>query len=251
MLRLALPGAAVAAAALVLAACSADTPTESQLASRAGARPGPAASSSDFTLYAVHGINGRDLGAAEALPVDVKVGDICALQGFTFRTIAGPLTLPAANYRVQVSLANADTPCSNAPVIDAEVPFAAGENVSLVAHLTAAGAPTASKFVNDLSRIPGRARIEARHTAQFGPVDVLIDRASAQAIAVPDLTTGNAAGTPIRPGEHTVALRASGTDVIAYDQTLTLKPFTAYFAYAVGTPANNTFEVLLQALPTR
>jgi len=37
------------------------------------------------TAYVVHGINGKDLGLAEALPVDVQVGDACALTGFQFR----------------------------------------------------------------------------------------------------------------------------------------------------------------------
>ncbi|MCK7482757.1 MAG: hypothetical protein M0C28_40785 [Candidatus Moduliflexus flocculans] len=47
----------------------------------------------------VHGINGKDLGLAEALPVDVQVGSTCLLPGFTFRTIAGPVKLAARPLR--------------------------------------------------------------------------------------------------------------------------------------------------------
>lgn len=51
-----------------------------------------------------------------------------------------------------IHLANSANPCGNAPVIGpAAIPLYAGENSTILAHLTASGAPTASKFVNNVT----------------------------------------------------------------------------------------------------
>jgi hypothetical protein len=93
-----------------------------------------------------HGIPGQDLGADPALPVDVLVNDsICLLEGFTFGEFAGPVELAPGTYNIKISLASTPA-CSNPPVIEADVPFDAGEDATVIAHLSEAGDPTASKF---------------------------------------------------------------------------------------------------------
>jgi hypothetical protein len=239
--------AALALSGALLGAACAEGPTEpgSDLAAALGR--GPAAATTAATIYVVHGINGTDLGASEALPVDVSLNGACALTGFTFRTITPAITLPAGSYDIQVRLADAGNPCTGPVAINAPgVVVPAGINASVVAHLTAAGAPTASVFVNDVSRVPGQSRLMARHTAQFGLVDILLDGTVAFA-GVPNGVQGTSG--PIRPGEHEVAIAVAGTSTRAFEATLELRPFTGYAAYAVGTPGNGTFEVLLQAIP--
>jgi hypothetical protein len=94
-----------------------------------------------------HGIPGQDLGADPALPVDVLVNDsICLLEGFTFGEFAGPVELDPGTYNIKISLASPSDACSNPPVIEADVPFDAGEDATVIAHLSEAGDPTASKF---------------------------------------------------------------------------------------------------------
>lgn len=59
------------------------------------------------------------------------------------------------------------------PVISATAQVPAGANVSLVAHLTAAGAPTITPFVNNVSKLSaGQAWLIVRHTAAAPAVDV-------------------------------------------------------------------------------
>jgi hypothetical protein len=198
------------------------------------------------TVYVVHGINGKDLGQPEALPVDVQVGDACALTDFRFRDIAGPISLPPGTYDVKVRLA-ATPACSGAVAISAPgLKLDGGANVSIVAHLAeaATATPTASVFANEVTIDFGRSRAIARHAANFGGVDVLVDGK----VAFADLTNGEQGTATLRPGHHTLAIAPAGSSTPVYEKDLILKPFVVYAAYAVGTPANGTFEVLLQTL---
>ena len=59
---------------------------------------------------------------------------------------------------------------------------------------------------------------------------------------------GDAPAVVAEPGQHEVAIAIADTDTRAFEANLVLRPFTLYAAYAVGTPANGTFEVILQTL---
>jgi hypothetical protein len=196
------------------------------------------------TVYVVHGINGADLGLDTALPVDVEVNGACALPGFRFRDIAGPLALPEGDYAINVRLA-AQPACSGTAVIqvpDLAVP--AGANLSIVAHLSAAGAPTASVFANDVDAASGSAKIAARHVAQFGAVDVGLDGAR----PFTGVTNGLGGTASVRTGRATVAVFPAGAADAALTQHVTLRGNELTVYYAVGTPANGTFELLEQRL---
>jgi hypothetical protein len=217
-------------------------------------RPNP----NNAFVYVIHGINGLDLGLPSAdLPVDVLANDaICLLQGFTFGAIAGPVELAPATYNLKISIANPSAPCSNAAVIEADVPFAAGEVSTVIAHLTEAGAPTASKFVNDISRLPVRmARLAVRHTAAAPTVDILVEtqvKGMTQSVLVEDLSNPNQAGplmVPARSYSATI-FPANSTTAVAGPIDFTLKSRKATFIYAVGTLANGTFGVIVHELPT-
>jgi hypothetical protein len=200
------------------------------------------------TVYVVHGIDGRDLGAAKELPVDVAVNGACLLNGFSFKSIAGPLSLTPGSYAIAISLANAAAPCSNPAVISATVPFAAGERASVVAHLSEGGAPTASKFENPVSYIfPA---VAARHTANFSAVDLIASRGRLSRTFA-GLTNGNQVAAHFFPGRVTLAIAPTGTTTTVFEATVPLQPFTAYLLYAVGTPANGTFDVIVQTIANR
>ncbi len=202
--------------------------------------PGPA------SIYVVHGINGTDLGAAEALPVDISVNGACLVQGFTFRTIAGPLALPAGDYDIEIfSPASAATPCSGTSVIQQGVTVSAEINATIVAHLNLVGAPIASVFVNDVSDLSA---LFARHTAQFGPVDVVVNPGAGE-VRLDSLEIGREAGAGGLPaGMYRVTIAPAGQATTVFDQMLQVQAGRYYTGYAVGTPSNGTFEVLLQEI---
>ena len=135
----------------------------------------------EATLYAVHGIPGTALGAQTTdLPVDVSVNGTCvgALNGLNFGEIRGPLALTApASYTVEIKPANALSPCSNPTLLSTQAALVPGSNVSLVAHLSAAGTPMLTAFANDNSSTrQGQGRFVLQHAAQAPTVDVRLFR---------------------------------------------------------------------------
>lgn len=243
------------ALALVAAACGTEQPVAPTTAASDSAdlevlqsfRPEP---KTGVQVSVIHGINGKDLTLPEALPVDVSVNGACALPGFTFRTITPVLDLPAGSYDIVVRLAAA-TPCTGTAVIEAnDVALADGRSYSIIAHLSAAGAPTASVFENGLrSSFPALVPVSVRHAAQFGAVDVAVTNVFGRFVTVfEDVLNGQQGTVGVLPVRRTVAIRPAGTTTNAATLRFRPEPQKFYAVYAVGTPANGTFELLAQEL---
>lgn len=201
----------------------------------------------------VHGIPGLDVspGVDPALPVDILVNDaICLQSGFVFGEIAGPYTLPAGTYDVKVSLANTLEPCSNAAVIAAPVPIEAGENATIIAHLTEDGMPTASKFVNDVTpSAAGTARVIAHHTAAAPAVDINVAFGFPRNTAtIPNASNGAQAAAELPVGSINVGFAPAGTRDTLFVRTVRLRGDLTYVAYAVGSLANGTFDLIFVPL---
>jgi hypothetical protein len=130
----------------------------------------PAAAQEKGTVYVVHGVPG--------LTVDVYVNGKVTLSSFKPTAVAGPLSLDAGSYKIDIRAAGA--PATAAPAISKSVSLPAGANVSLVAHLNANGTPALTPFVNpvDGSLAADRARLVVRHTAAAPAVDVLAGAAA-------------------------------------------------------------------------
>ncbi|HJO36896.1 MAG TPA: DUF4397 domain-containing protein [Gammaproteobacteria bacterium] len=211
--------------------------------------PVPMAQAAD--VYVVHGIAGLDLDADAALPVDVAVNGECAIEALAFTEIVGPLPLPAGHYDIDVSLADADAPCSNASVIDVDgLAIEAGASLSIAAHLDAAGSPVAAAFDNPqggtLSPVPV---VDVRHAAAFGAVDVGLQRIFLPVPrTVAGLTNGEAAEVNVLPGLFAATLApADAAPVLVAG--LPVRALFDYAVYAVGTPGNDTLQFLVQRLP--
>jgi hypothetical protein len=114
----------------------------------------------------VHGIDGRDLGLARELPVDIAVNGACALKGVKFKESAARELAPGT-YKVTVHPANGL--CTTAPVITQQVVIPTnGKFFSAVASLTSAGKPQLAVFDNTPLQVP--ANVTVRHLAQAGAV---------------------------------------------------------------------------------
>jgi len=152
------------------------------------------ASGHQANVFIVHGIPGQDVSPDldPALPVDVSVNGACALPGFKFGEIVGPLPLDPGDYEIAISLANPDNPCSNDPVLGPiTLPFEAGKAYSVVAHLTEAGGLTASLFTENISRVkPPKARVIVHHTAAAPAVDISIVRGPVPTLVIEDFSNG-------------------------------------------------------------
>ena len=116
----------------------------------------------------VHGIDGRDLGQARELPVDIAVNGTCSLKGVKFKESA-LVELAPATYTVTVHLANGS--CSQPAVITKQIIVPENQRVmSAVASLSSAGAPQLAVF--SVSHLFVPASVTVRHLAQAGNVTV-------------------------------------------------------------------------------
>ncbi len=215
----------------------------------------PAIAASDAaSVYVIHGIPGRDLGLRPRLPVDIAVNGACALRNFRFRDVAGPLSLPAGTYNIKISLANRHNPCGNPAVIEANVPFAAGESATVIAHLSESSAPTASKFVNDLSPATetGNGRVVARHTAAVPEVDLLVrqNRSLPIIATLPGLSNGEQVSAELPIGrKFLVQFAPAGTTQAVASARIEACAGEVAIYHAVGSLKNQTFTVIPLYIP--
>lgn len=200
---------------------------------------GAASAADTATGYVVHGIPG--------LVVDVYVDGQLFVEDFKPDTIAGPLVGPAnRSANVVIVPANGDP---SQPALEATVSFPAGANVSIVAHLTEAGAPTLSIFNNDFSKTgSGQTRLIVRHTAAAPAVDALFFPGTANELRVGPLANGQQTAAGLPAGNYTAALVPAGTSTAVYGPfSSDLKAGKVYVVYAVGT-LGSTFKLLTQEI---
>lgn len=134
------------------------------LALALGASPAGAATTT-ASLSVLHGVPG--------LTVDVWVNGERTLDDFAPGDLAGPLDLAPGTYTVAITAADA-TDASSPAIGPVDLTLAAGTSYTAVAHLDAAGTPTATLFTNDTSATAaGQGRLTVRHTAAAPAVDVL------------------------------------------------------------------------------
>ncbi len=187
----------------------------------------------------VHGIPG--------VTVDVYVDGAKAIDDFTPGTVAGPLTLPAGSRSIAITAGNAAD--ASSPILAGDVVLVAGADMSIVAHLTAAGDPTVSAFTNDTSDIAaGQGRITVRHLAAAPPVDVL----AGGAVAFAGLTNGRSAAADLPAGTIPVSLNAAGTSTQAFPAQGTvdvaLPAGVNLVVYAIGNLGAGTFDLKTQTI---
>jgi len=218
-------------------------------------------------VYVAHGINGQDLGLDPSLPVDVNVAGLCvpALNSLSYGEIRGPFVVPTGTLTIQIGLASTVSPCSSAPVISANVPFSAGENASVVAHLDAAGSPTASKFDNDLSpAMPNTGRVIAFHTAAAPTVDAALSRYQSYAplggglleqVTIAGgsykltLSNGQQGKADIPLGTYQLSLAPTGTqDTVLGPASIATKPNTATLLFVFGSASKGTLKLVTKEL---
>ncbi len=208
----------------------------------------------DATVYVGHGIFGGDLNLDDDLPVDIAVVDVgCILTDFRFGEFAGPLTLPPNTYDIEVRIS--DGACGGALAITASVPINMKENVTLLAHLDGNGAPTASKFGNNVGpSADGEGRISAHHAAAAPAVDVYAKpRGSSDAPfeVFGDVVNGDQGVGDIPAGQWFAALRpANDTPVVLGPARVAVQDRALVNVYAVGSLSTGSLTFLVQRLRT-
>jgi hypothetical protein len=202
----------------------------------------PQTLTSNGTVTVIHGVPG--------LTVDVYVNGVKTLPAFEPWTVTDPLQLPEGNYDI-VIVPEGGNPAN--PAISGSALLPAGANVSIIAHLTAAGAPTLSVFVNDVSALKsGTGRLTVRHTAQAPAVDLQLYRGDGTDKLVgvfSNLSNPNQSMADARPGDYTVTLTPAGTSTVVFGPaTFGLQPKRSTIFYAVGSISDGSFRLLAQKI---
>jgi hypothetical protein len=197
----------------------------------------PAQAAGTAQVSVVHGIPNT--------PVNVFVNDKLTLPDFKPGTVAGPLSLLGGSYTVTVFPA-ADTAGAGTPVIKATATIQAGHSYSLVAHLTTAGKPALTAFVNDTSAMPaGMGRLIVRHVAAAPTVDV---RANGK-VAFPGLTNPHEAKANLPAGSISADVVLAGTStVVLGPANVTVAEGQDTIGYAIGSAAGKTLAVVVQTI---
>lgn len=194
-------------------------------------------STDDATVAVLHGVPGAT--------VDVYAGGKALLTNFKPGTLTDPLKLPAGSYDLKVVAAGAGA--NGKAVIqanDVEVP--GGANITVVAHLDAAGKPKLTPFVNDVSKLAaGQARLTVRHTAAAPAVDV---RAGGKP-AFTGLTNPNEAKADLPAGTVKADVVLAGTSTVAIGPAdVPLGEGTNTIVYAWGSAGDKNLKLAVQKL---
>ncbi len=188
----------------------------------------------------------RVLHGIPGVPVDVYVDGERAIDDFQPGDTTDDLSGVLAPGSYEVTVFPADAPDGTGePVIGpATLQVPESGNVSAVAHLTEAGEPTLTPFVNDTApTAAGQGRVVVRHTAAAPTVDVLVDGTP----ALTGITNPGEASAALPAGTVSAAVAATGTtEPVIGPADLTVTPGTATVVYAVGSLADGTLDLLVR-----
>jgi hypothetical protein len=201
-------------------------------------------------VYVTHG-----LPLDGATPVDVYVDGDLVLDDFTFGLTAGPLTLPAATYDVEIR-----TPDGAATLIQRSIPVPAGGNFSLVASFVdAEGTPGINVFANDTKRpFGGFGAIALHHAAAAPAVDVDAGLFPLtrwlpflKAEVVSNAPNGAQARLVLPTAlRYTVDVRVAGTGTVVLPvDDVRVQRGVLTNVYVVGSAAGGTLQVISSTIP--
>jgi hypothetical protein len=206
-------------------------------------------------VYVIHGIPGSDLGLDPELPVDISVNGACAITGFKFKEVVGPLPFEPGTYNIQISVANPDAPCSNDPVIEADVKIRAGENVTIIAHLTEEGGITASKLINDVSPTQNpKGRVMIHHLAAAPIVDVEFNRKAEDKAPImnkgSNFKNGDRVSFEVLKGQWDLTLAPWNSGTVVFKKLFNIEINRLYMVYAVGNISTGSFSMIIEKIKT-
>jgi hypothetical protein len=197
------------------------------------------------SVTVIHGIDGRDLGLAQSLAVDITSNGACLLKGVTFKGIAGPLAVPAGVYNLEVRVGNGN--CTGAIAATGRFDLGLGENASFVAHLGEEGAPKIAKFTNDLNATAGTAgRLIVRHTAAAPQVLISVTKGRRRNVGFAQISNGEQVKLDLASMPYTATVFGASRRVRVADLAVELPADKVVVNYAVGTLSKGSFAVISQ-----
>jgi hypothetical protein len=189
------------------------------------------------TVSALHAVPGPT--------VDVYANGKALLTNFKPGTLTDPVKLPEGTYDLKVTAAGAGA--NGAAVIQAnDVKVPGGADITVVAHLSAAGKPVLTPYVNDVSKLAaGQARLTVRHDAAAPAVDV---RAGGKPV-FKSLTNPEEVKADLPAGTVKTDVVLAGTSTVAIGPAdVNLKEGTNTIVYAWGSASDKNLKLAVQTI---
>jgi hypothetical protein len=185
----------------------------------------------------VHGLRG--------VVADVYVDNTLLLPAFQPERVTDPVAVPAGEHHVDIRVTG--KPADAAPDVSADVTVQADARQSVVAHLNAAGSPTITAYLDDMSPVAaGQTRAVVRHTAAAPAVDVGLN----QTVVASGLTEPGSTTAVVAPATYEVSVWQAGTQSpLAAPQPATLTEGAATVMYLVGSAQTNTLSWVAEQIP--
>lgn len=195
------------------------------------------AQSDEGEVIVVHGV--------PDLAVDIYVNGDLTFENSNFGDVFGPLALPAGTYEIEIYATGAD-PASEDPALSGSADLPAGAAATIAAYLEEGGSPTLGVFVENNSETEaGNARVTARHLADFGAVDILVNDDPVWE----GVTNGQGADADLPAATYNIKITAAGDpDTVAFDADVPLAEGTNTIAYAIGSVSGGSFTVATAAI---
>ena len=197
---------------------------------------GPAGAQDGARIHLIHGIPDVD--------VDVEAGGENVFEGFSFGDTQD-LSALAGNTLEGLKVKAAGT---DDVAIDAgDVALPSSGNLTVIAHLDAAGDPTLSVFENDVSTIAaGEGRLTVRHTAAAPEVDVLANGDA----AFSGVANGNGGTVDLPAGTISASVVPAGETepVVIGPADLDIAEGAHLLVYAVGSLDGDSLTVLTETI---
>jgi hypothetical protein len=197
----------------------------------------PATAADTAKVSVLHGVPG--------LTVDVFANGKELIPNFTPGSLAGPLSIPAGNYDIQV-FKDGEGP-GGTPAIEAKgLAVPGGANLTLTANLDTSGKPALNAFKNDTSMLSaGMTRLTVRHVAAAPAVDV---RAGGN-VVISGLTNPNEKVLNLPAGNVNADVVLAGTSNVAIGPAaLNLKAGANTIVYAWGSAADGNLKLATQTI---
>jgi Domain of unknown function (DUF4397) len=194
------------------------------------------AQSSKARIHLIHGIPGAK--------VDVEIDGKIAISNFEYSETEDLSALAGQTLKaVRVKAAG-----TGDVVIDAgDLALPATGNLTVIAHLDAAGKPALAVFDNDVSTVAaGQGRLVVRHAAAAPAVDVL----SGSAVAFAKLANGKEAKADLPAGIVKASVVPSGatSPVVIGPADLPVTEGASLIVYAVGSLDQKSLGVLTETI---
>jgi hypothetical protein len=174
---------------------------------------------------------------------DIYVNGELTLSAFEPRESTDPFELPSGDYLIEIR--DAGSPEGSEPALATDVAVPAGENLSIVAHLTENGSPTVSVFENDLTPVqPGNSHLVVRHQAQAPPINVQVK----DDLLLRHLASGEEAGKEVSAGSARVAFMGLDGTALVKATPVEFQEGAAYFLYLIGSNEDQTLDVMVEAV---